>query len=135
MDQIALEIETLFHRPGDLHEGFLDQLLQPPSSLTTPNGEEFQGVGYTGVRYENVTDLEVVVWQGDVWRQGWNKTYSGNDVGPTPTTSPNDEEEDANALTVYGKDISDIPTQYTVRGLHQHELPVIGEQTVLCCML
>lgn len=72
--------------------------------------------------------------QNALWRSWWRQRRARYNTGPQ--TLPSQEEHfdlklDNMAITtaghrVWGKDIGDIPTEYTMNDLQEHELPVIG---------
>lgn len=66
--------------------------------------------------------------QNALWRAWWRQRKARFDTG-SQTLPPQEESLDNMAgshVSVWGKDIGDIPTEYNINDLQAHELPVIG---------
>ncbi|KXJ21136.1 uncharacterized protein LOC110255107 [Exaiptasia diaphana] len=106
-----------------------DYLKQIRSHLEgSPNGT-YVDVGVKDSKgHEAVNERRL---QNALWRSWWRQRRARYNTGPQ--TLPSQEEHldlkldnMATGRQVWGKDIGDIPTEYTMNDLQEHELPVIG---------
>ena len=127
-NQVNLEIETLLSSTS--HGGIRDQELlsffKPETVENHHNAwqEWNSGLGKEPSGKRDPSHVEKAVLRD------WYKNQKKRQLSES---SDEEKVEEADCI-VKGKDIGDANTQYTAKGLQQHEMPVIGKYTLYFIM-